>query len=155
MPVPLEAFTLEPASCSSALLQPLGSSKAAVHGRKRFEGSIAWEPHACISGWSQPSTGFLYTPGPRVPRQPHRGRDSSSCSRGPLCYATHLQWWSPPKTVAPAHQCLTSNLRAGGSLMCLPVTEAEPTATNHFSSVVESRSVLVWQQSQSRCGFAQ
>lgn len=57
--------------------------------------------------------------------------------------------------VALAHQHLTSSLRAGGSLMCLPVTGAEPTATKHFSSLVEGRTGLVWQQSQSCCGFAQ
>lgn len=59
-PQPLEAFTPEPASFSSALLQPLGSSKAAAHSRKWFEGSTAWEPRTGIYGWSQPSTGFLY-----------------------------------------------------------------------------------------------
>lgn len=159
----LVAIATKAASFSIVVLQPLGSSKAAVHTNKRFQRSTAWVPGVGSSGWSQPqhrlsilNLGQLCHSHPR-------------CCQGrgqlfPLLWATAL-CHSPP-VVGPSGnvwKCTsissTPYLKSKGwpQPTCLQVTEAESRATKDFSSVVEGRSVLVVAEPEPRVllrGFA-
>lgn len=113
-----------------------------------FECFAAFEPCVGISGRSQPQHWLATLPWAHGTLAAATAGESSSLFRGQLCYTTCLQWWIPPETcgtVAPSHQHLASNLRAGSSLSKrLCVTDAESKAPRYFSSAVEGRAVLVW-----------